>query len=95
MDRINNFQSFKGENLKRPADTPYSRLQTAYSDYLKQNEKSDLANSPSRFIIELNFVKNLKNLAKEINDKDGVEKWNKKETEIREKLNQWGIQMDN
>ena len=61
MDKINQFSSFKsGNNQKRMSNSPYDNLKRSYYDYIEQTNKSDFANSPRRYIVELSFIKNLK-----------------------------------
>ena len=95
MDKINQFSSFKsGNNQKRMSNSPYDNLKRSYYDYIEQTNKSDFANSPRRYIVELSFIKNLKDLAQQNKNKDECEKWNKREMEIRDNLLQWGIKID-
>ena len=95
MDKINQFSSFKsGNNQKRMSNSPYDNLKRSYYDYIEQTNKSDFANSPRRYVVELTFVKNL--IANIPEDKKDIEteRWKKREQEIHEKLLEWGIKMD-
>ncbi len=94
MDKINKPTTQNRNNITQQTNTAYQNSKRVYADYIKQTNNSDFANSPRRYIIELNFIKNLQKLALSEKNQTEYEKWNKRETEIKEKLNEWGIQIN-
>ncbi len=95
MDKINRQTTQSRTNITQQKNTAYNNAKRVYADYIKQTNNSDFANSPRRYIIELNFIKNLQKLALDEKNQTEYATWNKRETEIRNQLNKCGIQMDN
>jgi len=93
IKRVNNNMNNNKNNNDLPRDIVM--LGKIYSDFALKMDKSDFANSPRRYIVELNYVKNLKEKSIGYKLSLEAEKWAKKEEEIRSKLKEFGIKIDN
>ena len=58
-------------------------------------EKSDLCNSPRRYVVELEYVKKLLSSASKFNLQKEIVLWEQKKAEIIQKLQEFGITIQN
>ena len=98
MDNINKLsKNFNEKKIETNSKKPYElqQLEQIYVNFQSKAQKSDFCNSPRRYIIELEQVKQLKELSISYQLDDEVEKWAKKEEEIKLKLEEFGIKTNN
>ena len=76
---------------KEQIPTSHSMLRKIYTDFANKMENSDFSNSPRRYVVELEYVKNLLNSAKTHNLKEELSVWEQKKTEITQRLQEFGI----
>ena len=69
----------------------YDNLKEVYKKYIKDMEKSDFANSFTRYQVELNMLKNLKKTAVEENKQIELEFIQEKYNILADKFNQFGV----
>lgn len=97
MDRINRIQNNMNNNLNNQGGKmplALAKLNELYSEFSQKMDKSDFCNSPRRYIAELGYVQNLKKTSESYNFSAEAEKWDKKEQEIRAKLAEFGIKIN-
>lgn len=85
-------------NVNQPIEAgPKSHviLCNLYSDFSKKMEKSDLCNSPRRYVVELEYVKKLLSSASKFNLQKEIVLWEQKKAEIIQKLQEFGITIQN
>ena len=70
----------------------YFNLQKLYNDFLAQMKKSDIANSPRRYMTEIALLKKVQLAG--IEQKQDVSQWKSIEEQVREKFKkEWGIEL--
>lgn len=66
-------------------------LKRLYSDFVLQVEKSDVCNSPRRYVSELEYVENLLRSSKTHNLASEIELFEQKKNQILQKLKEFGV----
>jgi len=78
--------------LKSTLQQQYEALEKAHKDYVKGISKSDFANSFTRYNIELEFLKNLKEIALKLSMP--IDNLIEKEAEVRNNLKKLGYTIE-
>ncbi len=97
MNNVNGIQNRMNNELNKnnnelPRDL--AMLNKIYSDFYEKMNKSDFSNSSRRYIVELEYVKNLKEKSNNYKLDNEVKKWEQREAEIRKKLGDMGIKVN-
>lgn len=79
------------QNQKNQANSKYDNMKLAYQGYLQKMDKSDFANSLTRFQIELNLLKDMHNLATEEGKTEEIAYIKEKYDILSDKFKQFGI----
>lgn len=91
MNISNNYNTSQQKNIDNISQhSKYENLKNAYKQFIEEINKSDFANAPTRFFVELQMIKDIINFAHEEN-KDNIEYWNAKKDSIVEKLKSFGV----
>ncbi len=91
MSKKNNINPMSTGNDEKGIPFELAKLLDIYEDFTDKMDKSDFTNSPRRYIVELNYVKNIKESAISSNIAAVAERMAQKEQDIRAKLNEFGI----
>ena len=94
IDKITNKINSKINEDILPVEFKISN--SIYESFINKISKTDFANTERRYIIELEQLKQLKNVAKKYNIQNETDKIQEKITKITEKLkNEFGITFNN
>lgn len=92
MDKINNLGSTNINNIGARTKLEIFEEQRAYYyEYIKKVEKSEFANSPTRYNIELNLLENLLMIAQEKNLADETELIKTRISAVKDVLKELGF----
>ncbi len=89
----NNLKINNTNNATKNAQAPeLVTLKQAYRDFVKKMDKSDFCNTSRRYILELSYIKKLKEVYTQYQDSESFQEISDREKEILEKLkNEFGI----
>lgn len=94
LNGIRNYMNNKIGNKDEKLPLALEKLQEIYVDFSRKMDKSDFCNSSRRYIVELGYVQNLKRTAQSYKIQSQVEIWEKKEQEVKSKLAEFGIKIN-
>ena len=86
---LNNLQKTSKEFLNNK--TAFNNIKTVYNQYVNKMNKSDFANSITRYEVELNLLNSLEGLAKKENNQNELEFILKNKENVLKKLKDLGI----
>ncbi len=88
----NNINQKNTDNNKKAIPYELAQFLNLYKNFTEKMDKSDFANSPRRYIVELNIVKEIKEMALSNNITSEAERMAEKEQDINAKLkDEFGI----
>ncbi len=88
----NNINQKNTDNNEKAIPFELAQFLNIYKKFTEKMDKSDFANSPRRYIVELNYVKKIKELALSKNITIEAERMAQKEQDINAKLkDEFGI----
>ena len=96
MNEIN-FNPDNNINFKQSnkSNSKYANMKASYLGYLDEMKKSDFANSLTRYQIELNLLKDMRDLALEENKPDEIDYIKERYNILSDKFQQFGIVLKN
>ena len=77
-----------------PKPTAYENTKAVYEGYVKKVAKTDFANSFTRYEIELNMLKSMKEMAEKANNKEELKYIEEKMSVVAEKLKEFGVEIE-
>lgn len=95
MNKINSLTNYNIEKNTNKDIDAYNDFKSTYQELVKKLNAGDFKNSQTRYITELEFVIDLKEMAKERNIESEYKQWDEKEKQIREVLlKNFGVEFD-
>lgn len=93
MNKININKMAKQTYNNISKQSAYENTKAVYKGYVKKMEKSDFANSISRYEVELNMLKSMKEMAEQSKDTKELKYIDERISNANDKLAQFGIKI--
>ena len=88
---LNNIVKQTSKNI--PNLSVYENTKAVYEGYVKKIEKTDFSNSITRYEVELDMLKSMKEIAEKINNSKELKYIEEKISNAKNKLEQFGIKI--